>query len=353
MRALLPLLLLIAAPCALARQTERSLQPPAPEFPAQAVWLNARDLSMARLRGKRVVLVAFLNSMNINSLRAMSALKAWDQRYGLDGLMIIGVHTPEYSFQKNPAAMKEAFRSIGVQFPIVLDNERLVWKAYANDGWPAFYLIDRKGRVVFDRLGEGGYEELEEEIRAQLQDLTGVVDASPPTVVDPPAVGGECGEITPEVGVGSQRGAKIIDMDAGEVPESMLLVTERQGELSTRGRWMLEPEYLRLNQQNADLAAFTRVVYRGAQGFGVLGRGEGGPTKFWVRQDDLWLDSTSAGKDIRFDEERRSYVSVDTPRFYDLVRNPNDNLHELIIIPLRIGGRIYGFSFNNKCLRVD
>src|SRR5205814_2344293 len=150
------LLLLLARPCRAAKLVE----PPAPEFPASAVWLNARGLSMSRLKGKRVVLVAFVSTMNINSARAIAALKQLDESYDLDGLMIVGVHTPEFAFQKNPVVMKAAFKALGARFPVILDDERLLWKAYSNDGWPAFYIVDRSGRVVFDRLGEGGYEEL-------------------------------------------------------------------------------------------------------------------------------------------------------------------------------------------------
>ncbi|MBI3553144.1 MAG: redoxin domain-containing protein [Elusimicrobia bacterium] len=343
---LLSLLLLAGAAFA-----ARPLQPPAPEFPAQSVWVNARDLSLKRLRGRRVVLVAFINTMNINSLRAISALEEWDRRYSLEGLMVIGVHTPEFGFQKDPAAMKSALRRAGAGFPVVLDNDRVIWKAYTNDGWPAFYLIDPKGRIVFDRLGENGYQELEAMMQAELEKLTGSAPSGgEPSVPDPPPVGGECGEMTAELNLGLQRNT-VIDMDKDGLPDRSILTTGRDGEVSTRGRWGHDPENLRLNQQNADLSAYVRVIYRGAQGFAILGPGSG-PTKFWLRQDDLWLDSSNAGKDVRFDGERRAFVLVDFPRAYELTRNPNDNLHDLLVTPLRIGGRVYGFSFTNECLKI-
>jgi len=290
--------------------------------------------------------------MNINSLRALEALKAWDKRYALNGLMVIGIHTPEYGFQKNPAYALETLHHLGVEFPVILDNDRTLWKAYANDGWPAFYLIDRKGIILFDRLGEGGYQELEGMIQVEIEKLKGAPPpGGPPSVEDPPPAGGECGEMTPEVGLDQAK--KIINLDLGELPETLLLTASREGELSTRGRWVREQEDVKLDQQNADLSAFVRLIYRGAQGFAVLGPGEAGPVKFWVRQDDLWLDAGNAGKDVRFDADGRSYVKAGSIGFNELVRNGSDSVHELILLPMRQGGRVYGFSFTNQCVKLN
>jgi hypothetical protein len=348
MRALTLLAWLLAGPAF----ASRPIQPPAPEFPAQDYWINAKDLNLTRLRGRRVVLVAFLNTANINSLRALEALKAFDKRYALQGLMVIGIHTPEYGFQKDPAFITDAFRHLGVDFPVVLDNDRVLWKAYGNDGWPAFYLIDKKGTIIFDRLGEGGYQELEALIQSEIEKLKGAPPpGGPPTVEDPPPPGGDCGDMTPEVSL--DRAKKIIDMDLGELPETLLLTSSREGELSTRGHWLREAEDIQLDQQNADLTAFARLIYRGAQGFAVVGPGEAGPVKFWVRQDDLWLDAGNAGRDVRFDADGRSYVKADRIGFKELVHNRSDNIHELILLPMRVGGRVYGFSFTNSCQKLN
>lgn len=345
--------LLLAALLALpARPARARSQLPAPEIPEEAVWLNARGLSMARLKGRRVVLVAFFNTANINSLRALEALKAWDKRYALEGLMVLGVHAPGYGFQKDPALVRETVKKLGIEFPVVLDNEGALWKAYSNDGWPSFYLVDYKGRVVSDHYGEGGYEDFEYIMQAELEKLRGSpVPGGLPSVANPPPQGGECGRMTPEVDLGKRRG-KIFDLDSDELSDRLAVAEGRDGEVSTRGRWAAENDDLKLDQQNADLGAWVRVIFRGNQAFAVLGPGDAGGLKFWVRQDDNWLDANTAGKDIAFDEDGRSYVQVKSIGIRELVRNPVDTFHELTVIPMRIGGRIYAFSFNNRCLKL-
>jgi hypothetical protein len=346
---ILSLLLLFAASRALA---VRPIEPPAPDFPAQAVWLNARDLSMERVRGKRVVLVAFLNTMNINSVRAAQALKAWDRRYSLDGLMVIGVHTPEFGFQKDPAALKDALRAMRIEFPVVLDNDKAIWKSYANDGWPAFYLVDYKGHIVFNRLGEGGYEETETAIRKEIERMTGSAPpGGAPAVLDPQPVGGQCGEMTAELNLGAD-GKDIIDLNLDESTNNLMIGESRDGEVAFRGRWAREAQDVRLEQKNSDLSGFIRVIYRGAQSWAILSGSDAGPAKVWLRQDDLWLDASNAGRDVRFDSEGRSYVTAGAPRFYELTNNPNDNAHELVLTPLGVGARVYGLSFSNACLKV-
>ncbi len=343
---LLSLLLALALPAF----ATRPLTPPAPEFPAGDAWLNSQPFSLKQLKGRRAVLVAFINMANVNSLRSLTVLKALDEQYGLSGLMVIGVHTPEYGFQKDPAAVRLALRREHVTFPVVLDNDRAIWKAYRNDGWPEFYLIDRRGLIVYDHLGEDRYSELESELQHAIADVSGYPPEQdkPFVLSDGPAVG--CGTATPEVDAKRAAG-KIVDLDATEVPDTMVLIAQRQGELSTRGRWLLG-DGLRLDQRNRDLGAFVRIIYVGTQALATLAPGPRAPAKFWVRQDDLWL-SGNAGRDVQFDDEGRSYVLVDAPRMYRLVENANDEPHELTLLPEQDGSVVYSWSFSDKCLKYE
>ncbi|MDE2238052.1 MAG: thioredoxin, partial [Elusimicrobia bacterium] len=135
------------------------LQPPAPEFPDGDAWINAKPLTIARLKKHRVTLLAFLDTANLNSLRALKVLNLWQQTYATSGVMIIGALTPIYSFQRDPIVLRADAKRLGIDFPLIIDNDRRLWKAYANEGWPAFYLIDRKGRIVYSLLGEQRYTE--------------------------------------------------------------------------------------------------------------------------------------------------------------------------------------------------
>lgn len=321
---------------------------PAPEFPLDKAWINAKPFTLSQLRYRRVLVVAFLNTANANSLRALKVLSRWFDRYALEGLLVIGVHTPDYAFQKDPAVVKGTIKRLGVEFPVVLDNDRQLWKAYANEGWPAFYLIDHKGRVIYDALGEGGYAAFEEEIRDAIEAAGYPLPSGPLAAEDPPAK--ECGAATPDRSLGT-RGPKSISLDEAEVPESLLLVTSREGEVSHRGQWTKDLDALRLAQKNPDHSASLRILYRGAQALAVLGPGRG-ETRFFVRQNNLWLHSGNAGRDVRLDEDGRSFVAADSPRLYHLTQNPNDAMQELTLIPTKPDATIHAFSFSEQCLQL-
>jgi hypothetical protein len=327
----------------------RPLTPPAPEFPPSDAWINAKPLTLQLMRGRRATLVFFFSSANLNSLRVLPVIKAWHERYALKGLMVIGVHTPEYSFQRDPTAVRVAVKRLGLEFPVVVDNDRKIWNAYANEGWPALYLIDHKGRIIFDRLGEGAYAEVEREIREAVADVPGYSEPSEPPLVaeDPPAK--ECGKATREVSLAAGK-THIINMDEGEIAPFLLLGESRSGETSTRGKWEREPERMIMAQKNPEQTAFLRLIYQGAQVFALLGAPEG--TKYFVRQDDLWLHPGNASRLIRYGKEGESYISVSGTGLYELVRNPDDSMHELVLIPMIPGSAVFGFSFSDQCGRL-
>jgi cytochrome c biogenesis protein CcdA/thiol-disulfide isomerase/thioredoxin len=144
--------------------------PPAPDFQGIAEWVNTpggRPLSIPRLRGK-VVLVDFWTYSCINCLRTLPHLRAWDDAYRSAGLQIVGVHTPEFAFERVPSNVRDAIERLRLPYPVALDNRFATWNAYFNEYWPAKYLIDREGRIRYTHFGEGAYDETEERIRALL-----------------------------------------------------------------------------------------------------------------------------------------------------------------------------------------
>lgn len=325
----------------------RPLTPPAPEFPSEAAWINAKPLSLERLRRRRAVVVAFLNTSNLNSIRALPVLKAWDEVYALDGVMIIGVFTPDYAFQEDAAAARASLKRFGVKFPVVFDRERKIWGAYRNEGWPAFYLLDHKGLIVFDQLGEGHYEAFEKELRAAAARVPGYgTPPAGPSAKDPPSR--DCGEASRAVDLGSRSG-KEVKASRPELSDISFLVASRDGEISSAGKWISEPDALRLARKNPDQSAFLNAIYRGAQAFAVLAPGQG-PATFLVRQDGLWLHPGNAGKDVELDDDGRSFVTVSAPRLYGLVGNRDDSVHALTMVPLQAGAAVHGLSFSDRCL---
>lgn len=132
-------------------------------------WFNSSPLTGALLQGK-VVLVNFWTYSCINSLRALPYTRSWAARYGNAGLVVIGVHTPEFSFEKEPANVERAVRDLKVAYPVVMDSDYGIWKAFDNNYWPAFYLIDGKGRIRYQYFGEGEYEKTERVIQEVLRE---------------------------------------------------------------------------------------------------------------------------------------------------------------------------------------
>ena len=144
----------------------------APEFAGISNWLHTGPLTLQRLRGK-VVLVDFWTYSCINCLRTLPHLEAWDARYRGAGLVIVGVHTPEFAFEHVVSNVREASRKLGVRYPVAIDNDYRTWDAYRNDAWPAEYLIDRRGHVREVKKGEGQYDETERSIRTLLGESAG------------------------------------------------------------------------------------------------------------------------------------------------------------------------------------
>jgi cytochrome c biogenesis protein CcdA/thiol-disulfide isomerase/thioredoxin len=140
----------------------------APDVHDISAWVNSRPLSLTGLRGK-VVLVDFWTYSCINCLRTLPYLKAWDARYRSKGLVILGVHTPEFAFEHDLGNVRAAVKRLGVRYPVALDNGYGTWKAYSNNYWPADYLVDQAGRVRDVHFGEGDYAKTERNIRLLLE----------------------------------------------------------------------------------------------------------------------------------------------------------------------------------------
>jgi len=139
----------------------------APEFTGIDNWLNSAPLNMQQLRGK-VVLVDFWTYTCVNCINTLSHVESWHQKYKDQGLVVVGVHTPEYPFERETKNVKAAIAQYGLHYPVAQDNRYATWNAYGNQYWPAFYLIDKKGRIVYSHYGEGDYAQTEAAIRQQL-----------------------------------------------------------------------------------------------------------------------------------------------------------------------------------------
>jgi len=141
--------------------------PPAPDFVGGGTWLNSEPLTLAALRGK-VVLVDFWTYGCINCINTLPAARGWWQRYQDKGLVIVGVHTPEFASEHETENVRAALVREQISWPVVQDNDYKIWQAYGNHYWPHFYLIDHRGRMIYDHIGEGAYDLTEQKIVAAL-----------------------------------------------------------------------------------------------------------------------------------------------------------------------------------------
>jgi thiol-disulfide isomerase/thioredoxin len=139
----------------------------APDFTGIDTWLNSAPLDRKQLRGK-VVLVDFWTFDCINCAHTLPHVKDWYARYRDKGLVVVGVHTPEYTFERDTGNLKKAIQRYGIDYPVAQDNAYATWNAYGNQYWPALYLIDQNGRIVYSHYGEGRYAETEAKIRELL-----------------------------------------------------------------------------------------------------------------------------------------------------------------------------------------
>ncbi|GGP28148.1 thioredoxin family protein [Silvimonas amylolytica] len=139
----------------------------APEFTGINQWINSPPLTLNKLRGK-VVLVDFWTYSCINCIHTLPYVKQWYEKYKDQGLVVVGVHTPEYPYEASSNNLQDAIKRYGIHYPVAQDNDYATWNAWQNQFWPAIYLIDAQGKVVYHAVGEGNYADTEAEIQKLL-----------------------------------------------------------------------------------------------------------------------------------------------------------------------------------------
>ncbi len=287
---------------------------PAPEFAGISSWLNSEPLTLAGLKG-RVVLIDFWTYSCINCLRTLPYIKAWDTRYRDRGLTIVGVHTPEFAFERELGNVRTNVRKLGLRYPVALDNGYETWNAWHNQYWPAKYLIDADGRVRFYHFGEGDYDKTEAAIRELLAERGAALPAATHVSgLTPSGVG------TPETYLGHDR----LQAYTGKVPiragaeQSYVASTSLGGnQFTLGGRWTVDAERVVAGKD-----ARLLLSYRASKVYLVLaGKGT-------VR--------------VLVDGEPERTVQVTGDRLYTLVDRASAAGHQL---ELRFSPGVAGYAF--------
>ena len=277
-------------------------------------WFNTKPLSREELRGK-VVLIDFWTYSCINCLRSIPHVRAWDEKYRKDGLVIIGIHAPEFAFERVPANVERAVRDLGIRYPVALDNRYVVWNALQNQYWPAHYFVDARGRVRYHHHGEGDYEGSERVIRQLLAEAGhapagGMARAS--------ASGAEAAAAfsevrSPETYIGYARADRFVSpggfiRDKGKTYESAPL---------SLNDWALQGAWLDSRQSARSLSAGAKIHFRfhARDLHLVLGSTRGRPVRFRIA-----LDSKAPGADAGVDSSTEGTGVVRDQRLYQLIR---------------------------------
>lgn len=217
----------------------------APDFVGIVEWINSAPLSLADLRGK-VVLVDFWTYSCINCVRTLPYLKKWYDDYKDKGFVIVGVHTPEFEFEKNSANVKDAVKRFGINYPVALDNNYKTWQNYNNRYWPAHYLIDQNGKVIQTHFGEGKHGETENAIRLLLS-------LSPETEKAETAV---TRATTPETYLGYERARAYtseIKIMKNQIADYSFTQNLDANKIGLKGRWFAAPQFIRSESDGAQL----------------------------------------------------------------------------------------------------
>jgi len=296
--------------------------PAAQDFTGIVDWENSAPLTMASLRGK-VVLVDFWTYSCINCQRTFPFLRQWWQRYSAMGLVIVGVHSPEFEFEKSVDNVRKAIRSYDIQWPVAVDSSMATWNAFNNQYWPAEYLVDATGHVRHTSFGEGDYETTERAIQTLLSEAGHRV--SGPLASADPGITGDAASETPETYVGSARG---------------------DGSVTLRGEWGSQPEYAQLIATGAQGGDYAEMRYRARRVF-MVGAAAAGPVTVRVTLDGRDLQKSEAGSSVRFDAAGHSYVLVDHSDLYALVSVAAFGQHTLRVGPEQAGFQLYTFTFGS------
>lgn len=311
--------------------------PRAPEFQGIAHTINApENFSLAGLRGK-VVLVDFWTYSCINCIRTLPYLKAWHERYSDQGLVIVGLHAPEFEFEKDPANVEMAVRQNGIQYPVLLDNDWQTWRAYQNRFWPHKYLVDANGFIRYDHIGEGSYDETEQQIVNLLRERNASI-AMPSNPVSG-TVSPDFGEIgTPELYLGYDFARQPLGNAEGfqeEQTVSYSIPNERNNNLVyLDGDWLNNADHAQSVSENTAVSLKFKArnlnIVAGAQN----------PVRLSITIDGEPIPSDMAGADVS-----NGTVTVSEQRLYSLVEAEDYDWKEISIHVQQSGFMLYTFTF--------
>jgi cytochrome c biogenesis protein CcdA/thiol-disulfide isomerase/thioredoxin len=315
-----------------------------PQLTGAVEWLNSSPLTAAQLKGK-VVLVDFWTYSCINCLRTLPYVKAWAEKYRDQGLVVIGVHAPEFAFERDLGNVRKAIKDLGITYPVAVDNNYAIWRAFGNQYWPAHYFIDAKGQIRHHHFGEGEYAQSEQVIQ-QLLEEAGHKDVTNTVVSAEDAKGvqqaADMSQVaSPETYLGYERAQNFASAEKQAADKVRLYTAPAKPALNQwglAGNWLSQPDQVTLNEAKGS------IVYRfhARDLHLVLGPGKDGkPVRFRVT-----IDGAAPGKDHGTDVAADGTGTISGQRLYQLVRQSGGIADRTFSIEfLDPGVQAYAFTF--------
>ncbi|WP_368516989.1 cytochrome c biogenesis protein DipZ [Rhizobium sp.] len=318
------------------------IEGPAPSLDGAVTWLNSQPLTLAELRGK-VVLIDFWTYSCINCIRTIPYVRAWAEKYKDQGLVVIGVHAPEFAFEKNLDNVKKAIADFKIGYPVAIDNDYRIWRAFENNYWPAHYLIDAKGQVRYQHFGEGNYRQTEQAIQDLLREAGSDMARSGPVVPD--AKGAEA---SPDLGhirsgetyVGYSQATGFVSPEGlkADTAADYSIANPGLNQWGLAGTWTVGSEQASLNKAGGGIS----YRFSARDLHLVLGpSADGKPVRFQVT-----VDGKAPGADHGSDIDADGNGTVTATRLYQLVRQSGDvTTRNFEIRFLDPGVQAYAFTF--------
>ena len=319
----------------------------AKNFTKISEYINTKPISLADLKDK-IVLVDFWTYSCINCIRTIPHLNEWYDKYSDKGLVIIGIHTPEFDFEKNAENVKSAVQKFGIKYPILQDNDKETWNVYDNRYWPRKYLVDDEGYIRYDHIGEGAYQETEKVIQALLSERATHLGIKNINLNDSQNVDSdsrfESQDVdfskikSPELYFGYEFTRPSLGNMEGFKPDQIISYNLSENSeikpnmIYLEGKWKNNPDHMELQSNNG-----TIILKYNSKSVNIVAGGVG---NFTVRQDgklitnDLSKDSSNEGK-----------FAIDEQRLYNLVTNKDYGEHTIEIDVKGEGFQIYTFTF--------
>jgi thiol-disulfide isomerase/thioredoxin len=343
------------------QQVNESQFKKAPEFAQISGYINTPNnnpLTLSSLKGK-VVLVYIWTYTCINSIRPMPYIDDWNQKYSNKGLVIVGLHSPEFTFEKNYSNVKTAVQRFGISYPVILDSDHGTWDAYGNQYWPRFYLIDTQGNIRYDHIGEGSYDQIEKAIQSLLAEravLMGAKEISfntkPTTVIKPGSLYyvDLRQNTTPEIYIGYSTARTPLGNPEGFKPDQIISYsippnTNFKPNIAyLQGNWKNNPDNMQLQ---SDTGRIVLTYY--AKSVNIIAGGKGGGSVFNDEEIEggataastAKIPNKSLGEDLSPDGSFR----IDGQRLYNLAIHNNYAVHNIVIDVKGKGFQFYTFTF--------